>query len=254
MQHQLEAVDTCGTAAPFSRFVGLRIALLEDDMEQAESTASLLRNAGHQMMVFTHGRVLLRQLNKETYDLIMLDSEVSDVCGHDLLRRIRDQLSLRTPVLLLTHRGSEEDVARALEARADDFLVKPPRERELLARVDALGRRFHEGAPHAQVIELPPFRIDAKQRKIEREGVTLKLTRREFEVAALLFRNLDKVLSRGHIMQAVWGQSAATTTRTVDMHVSRVRKVLGLSNAIGLRLTAIYGHGYRLEHAETTAT
>ena len=230
----------------------MRIALLEDDTKQAEHTAALLHNAGHQMLVFTRGQVLLRQLNTETYDLIILDAELSDASGYDVLRRIRDQLSLQTPVLLLTDRGSEEDVARAFEARADDFLVKPPRESELLARVDALGRRFHEGAPHAEVIELPPFRIDGKQRRIEREGIVLKLTRREFEVAALLFRNPGKVLSRGHIMQAVWGQNSATTTRTVDMHVSRVRKVLGLSASIGLQLTAIYGHGYRLEQAAPT--
>ncbi len=77
--------------------------------------------------------------------------------------------------------------------------------------------------------------------------MVLELTRREFEVTTLLFSNIGKLLSRGHIMQTVWGQNDATTTRTVDMHVSRVRKVLGLSAAIGLRLTAIYGYGYRLE-------
>jgi DNA-binding response OmpR family regulator len=86
-----------------------------------------------------------------------------------------------------------------------------------------------------------------EHRRIERDGVPLDLTRREFEVAVLLFRNVGQVLSRGYIMDTVWGRGDTTTTRTVDMHVSRVRKVLGLSAAIGLRLTAVYGYGYRLE-------
>lgn len=232
----------------------LRIALLEDDTEQAERTASLLQDVGHQVNLFSRGRALLKQLTLESYDLIMLDWEIPDVSGYDVLQKTRDQLNLRTPILFLTHRDSEEDVVRALEAGADDFLIKPPRERELLARVDALGRRSRDAATQEEFIELPPFRIDLNQRAIERDGVPLELTRREFEVAVLLFRNLGQVLSRGHIMQVVWGHSDATTTRTVDMHVSRVRKVLGLSAAIGLRLTAIYGYGYRLEQTGTVTT
>jgi DNA-binding response OmpR family regulator len=232
----------------------LRIALLEDEVEQAERSASLLRDGGHHVNVFGRGRALLRQLNSETYDLIMLDWEIPDVSGFEVLRAIRSQQEFRVPVLFLTHRDSEQDVVQALEAGADDFLIKPPRERELLARVEALGRRARDGAVHEDALELPPFVVDFQHHQIRRDDTELQLTRREFEVAALLFRNVGKVLSRGHIMEAVWGQSATTTTRTVDMHVSRVRKILGLSAAIGLRLTAIYGYGYRLERTGTSTT
>jgi DNA-binding response OmpR family regulator len=225
----------------------MRIALLEDELEHADRTTSLLNTAGHQVQVFRRGAALIRQLRSEPYELIILDWEIPDISGCDVLLTIRQQLSLRTPVVFLTHRDAEADVVQALEAGADDFLIKPPRERELLARVEAAGRRAREGAPCADVLEVPPFRIDLHHRRIECSGVACELTRREFDVAALLFSNVGKVLSRAQIMQRVWGQGDSTTTRTVDMHVSRVRKILGLSAAIGLRLTAVYGYGYRLE-------
>lgn len=225
----------------------MRIALLEDEVEHAERTTLLLRNAGHQVEAFRRGTALIKELHGEPYDLIMLDWEIPDLSGLEVLETIRGQLAIGAPVVFLTHRDDEADVVRALEAGADDFLIKPPRERELIARVEAAGRRARDGSASSQVLEVAPFRVDLRRRFIERDGAAFELTRLEFEVAALLFGNVGKVLSRTHIMQRVWGQGDSTTTRTVDMHVSRVRKVLGLSAAIGLRLTAVYGYGYRLE-------
>lgn len=225
----------------------MRIALLEDELEHADRTSSLLRCGGHQVQVFSRGVALIRELRRQPYELIMLDWEIPDISGCEVLQTLRRQLGLRTPVLFLTHRDAEADVVKALEAGADDFLIKPSRERELLARVEAVGRRARDAAAAGEVLEVAPFRIDLRHRRIESNGVAFELTQREFEVATLLFSNVGKVLSRAHIMQLVWGHGDTTTTRTVDMHVSRVRKVLGLSTAIGLRLTAVYGYGYRLE-------
>ena len=230
---------------------GLRIACLDDDVEQADRICNLLQHAGHKVYAFNRGRALLGQLRCETFDLIVLDWEVPDVSGFDVLLTIRSQLRLPTPVLFLTHRDGESDVVQALQAGADDFLIKPARERELLARVAAMGRRGRAPAVGQVTLQHPPFSIDVERREISRDGVLLDLTRREFEVAVLLFRHLGQVLSRGFIMDTVWGRGDTTTTRTVDMHVSRVRKVLGLSAAIGLRLTAVYGYGYRLEQTGT---
>jgi DNA-binding response OmpR family regulator len=246
-----EAAGASGTAR---NAAGLRIAFLDDDAEQAERISDLLQSGGHQVYVFNRGRALLGRLRMETYDVIVLDWEVPDLSGYAVLQVIRTQMELRTPVLFLTHRDSEADVVQALEAGADDFLIKPPRARELLARIDAMGRRVRESSAQLPAIDRPPFHIDLLHHQIERDGVALELTRREFEVAVLLFRNAGKVLSRGYIMDSVWGRGDSTTTRTVDMHVSRVRKVLGLSAAIGLRLTAIYGYGYRLEDTDSKAT
>jgi len=230
---------------------GLRIACLDDDVDQAERICSLLQDAGHKVYVFNRGRTMLNQLRCETYDLIVLDWEVPDISGFDVLLTVRSQLGLQTPVLCLTHRDSESDVVQALQAGADDFLIKPARERELLARVSVMGRRIRTPGQQPATINQPPFCIDVDKREVSRDGVVLELTRREFEVALLLFRHVGQVLSRGFIMDSVWGRGDTTTTRTVDMHVSRVRRVLGLSAAIGLRLTAVYGYGYRLEQTGT---
>lgn len=228
----------------------MRVALLEDENEQVERISRLLEGVGHGVHAFSRGRALLNALRTESFDLIMLDWEVPGQSGFEVLESLRARTAPHIPVLFLTHRDSEADVVRALQAGADDFLIKPARDRELLARLDALARRYGSHGPVSDVIELSPFRVDCANNRIERDGKPLELTRREFEVAALLFRNLGQVMSRGHIMEAVWGQRDATTTRTVDMHVSRVRQVLGLSAAIGLRLTAIYGFGYRLERVQ----
>jgi two-component system, OmpR family, response regulator RegX3 len=223
----------------------MRIAVLEDDAEQAEHVRLLLEASGHSAHVYHRGRPLLAKLAHESYDLIVIDWEVPDISGYDVLRTAREQLLTRTPILFLTHRDSERDVVQALEAGADDFLVKPPRDREFLARIEALGRRSRPGS--GQVIDVPPYQIDTGQSSIRRDGVVVELTRREYEVALFFFRNLGKVVSRAHILQAVWGRGGDITTRTVDTHVSRLRSALGLSAQSGVRLTPVYGYGYRLE-------
>jgi len=231
----------------------MRIAYLEDDADQTARVVGLLQAAGHAVYAFDRGRALLGNLGVESFDLIVLDWEVPDVSGYDILRTVRSQLVTQTPILFLTHRSAEKDVVDALEAGADDFIVKPPRERELLSRVTALGRRGSQAQPAAEILEIGPFRIDVARREIVCQDRAIELTRREFEVALLFFRNVGKVLSRAHIMDSVWGRGDSATTRTVDTHVSRLRAALGLSAAIGLRLTPVYGYGYRLESTRDAA-
>ncbi len=247
MAEQDVTVDSRTSPPTVTDGTGLRIACLDDDVEQGERICALLQNAGHKVYGFSRGRALLGRLRLETFDLIVLDWEVPDLSGLEVLLAIRSHLRIPTPVLFLTHRDGEADVVQALQAGADDFLIKPARELELLARVSAMGRRAREPMLGKTTLNHAPFSIDVERRQFSRDGVPLELTRREFEVALLLFRHIGQVLSRGFIMDAVWGRGDTTTTRTVDMHVSRVRKVLGLSAAIGLRLTAVYGYGYRLE-------
>ncbi len=228
----------------------MRIALLEDEAEQAERISRLLEGAGHHVHTFARGAALLSSLRSETFDLVILDWEVPGLSGLDVLRSIRTRVGPPMPVLFLTHRDSETDVVAALQAGADDFLIKPARDRELLARLEAVARRMRAATQPADVIDATPFRIDASRQRIERDGQPLELTPREYDVALLLFRNLGRPLSRAHIMDQVWGRGDDIPTRTMDTHMSRIRTRLNLRPEHGFRLSPLYGYGYRLERIE----
>lgn len=226
----------------------MRIGLLEDDRSQLELMRRWIEAAGHSCSAFACGQAFLRELRRESYDLHVLDWELPGVSGTDVLAWIRANVTDPVPVLFVTARDTEHDIVAALNQGADDYMVKPVRRMELLARIGALGRR---GKPNAEDVETAldagTLRVDLRAREIYRGGEAVKLTRKDYELALFLLRNRGRLLSRGHILEIVWGRSAAINTRTVDTHVSRVRKKLGLVPEEGWRLSSIYQQGYRLE-------
>jgi two-component system response regulator RegX3 len=121
----------------------------------------------------------------------------------------------------------------------------------MLARIGALSRRTQTSPQDKPVIEAGDLKVDNVLRQITREGEVIELTGKEFDLALFLLRNVGRILSRGYILESVWGRSPDLNTRTVDTHISRIRKKLDLNAEHGWRLTAIYQHGYRLEHLET---
>jgi DNA-binding response OmpR family regulator len=227
----------------------MRIALLEDDSEQAATVARWLTDGGHVCHSYLRGADLIRDTSHESFDLLMLDWEVPDVSGIQVLRWVREHDNSATPVLFITARPFEEDIVKALEEGADDYMVKPVRRTELLARANALWRRTRAGAPAAEVLDYPPYRIDTVERSVAFNGEAVELTQKEYELALFLFRNVGRLLSRGHIFEAVWGRSAALSSRTTDTHLSRVRSKLKLQPEHGYRLCSVYNYGYRLEEA-----
>lgn len=229
----------------------MRIALVEDDPAQAELVTSWLRGAGHECHWFERGTAFLTMLGRESFDLLVLDWALPDMEGDEVLQRVRERLDWPIPVLFLTSRDSEEDIVHALELGADDFLGKPARERETLARVAALARRALPTESPETTVEFAPYTFDLKAREVSTADAVVSFTQKEFELALFLFRNAGRLLSRGHILEMVWSTRPDLNTRTIDTHVSRVRSKLKLSPANGWRLSSVYQHGYRLERIES---
>ena len=230
----------------------MRIALLEDDPDQSELLGLWLEDAEHTIVQASTGRDFLRDVRRESFDLYLIDWLLPDLSGIDVLRKLRDELQDFTPVLIATVKKEERDIVQALEAGADDYLVKPIRRGELVARVDAVCRRATRGRTISETGNSSPYVIDEVHKQVKLNDNSLSLTNREFDLTAFLFRNAGKVLSRGHILQVIWGiDSNDVTTRTVDTHISRLRKKLDLNGDNGWKLSAIYQHGYRLEQTVT---
>ncbi len=182
----------------------MRIAILEDDPDQLALLKRWIGDDGHDVHGWLSGREAMRQAGRESFDLFMLDWQVPDISGTEVLSWLRNNVSKTVPILFVTVRDSEQDIVFALEHGADDYM-------------------------------------------------RVELTPKEFELAVTLFRNVGRLLSRGHLQETVWGRSGDLATRTVDTHVSQVRKKLDLRPESGYRVVPVYNYGYRLERLEPTA-
>ena len=226
----------------------MRIAILEDDKDQSDLLCAWLEQDEHNTKVFEEGNMLVRACAQESFDLIVLDWMVPGMSGLEVLKHIRAHGDAKVPVLFITQRDAEADIVEALENGADDYMSKPVSEKETLARIKALARRsgFGELAEN-EILNFTPYQIDTKTRKVSMDGEEVSMTQKEYELTLFLFRNLGKIVSRGHLLEVVWGTNPDINTRTVDTHISRLRSKLKLNNENGWQLTSIYQHGYRLE-------
>ena len=225
----------------------MRIALLEDDKDQAALVNLWLEGAGHEVKIFPTSREFQKAVARDSFDLLVLDWVLPDINGDEVLKWVRETVDWPIPVLFMTQRDAEEDVVHILELGADDYMAKPVSQAVLIARINALGRRARPREDDDQSTDYGAYHLDPKTHTISVNGEAIELTSREFDLAWFLFRNSGRVLSRGHILEAVWGSSPDLNTRTVDTHISRLRKKLNISEENGWRLKAIYQHGYRLE-------
>jgi DNA-binding response OmpR family regulator len=224
------------------------IGLLEDDADQAAFVQEWLEESGFTVRVYRTAAEFRRRQGGESIDILLLDWMLPDTPGIEVLGWIRASANSRLPVIFLTARGAEDDLIRGLASGGDDYVIKPAKKRELIARVNAVLRRHGGNGENDGELDLPPYRLDSRRRRISLNGREVELTQREFDLANFLFRRQGRIVGREALLANVWNLSSAVSTRTVDTHVSRLRKKLDLNGENGWRLAAIYQHGYRLEH------
>jgi DNA-binding response OmpR family regulator len=219
-------------------------AVVEDSRSQAEVLKALLRSEGHQVEVFADGASCLEALKSRSFDFFVIDWNLPDMGGDEVLRQVRERFGWEVPVVFCTARTDEEAASDILRMGADDYIPKPVRYMEFMARVHVLLRRRR---PRQSLLQFGSIEIDLEGRRIRLGGAEVDLTQREFELAVILLRNVGRVLSREELLAGVWAREVDVDTRTVDTHASRLRKKLGLAGESGLMLSSVYGQGYRLD-------
>lgn len=227
----------------------ITIAYLEDDLDQAKMVTTWFEEFGYRYEHFSQAQTLLNRLKNQDFNVALLDWELPEMSGLEAVKLIRAKYHQNLPILFCSMRDNEEDVVLALEEGADDYMRKPLLRVELKARLQALLRRS-AGYQIENVIEHGPFRFDLKKKIAYVDGKSVDMTDKDFEVASCLFDNIGRILSRSFLLESVWGISSDLHTRTVDVHVSRVRKALKITPESGYRVKTIYQHGYRLEEIE----
>ena len=230
----------------------MRIVALDDDLVQLDMLSKTMEAEGHACTTHSTGASLMKDLRRETYDLLILDWQLPDTSGPEVMRWIRDNVSQELSVLFITNRQGEADIVEGLDAGADDIMVKPLRVAELAARVRALLRRAYPAVSKGSV-EFGRYRFQADSRTLEVDGKAVELKNREYDLALFLFQNMGRLLSRDHLREIIWGQNADVISRSLDTHVSRLRTLLDLRPENGFVINAVYGVGYRFEAVKPQA-
>jgi len=224
----------------------MKVALLDDDPTVLEAVGALLDGAGFVHSAFDSGRNLVRALHRESFELFVIDWNLPDLSGISVVEWIRNQIGAQPPILLLTNRISDEDAVTALRSGADDYVTKPFQPAVLLARVEALARRSSVNLSRTTE-SFGAYEFELGSKTVRLRGVPVRLTPKEFNLALLLFRNLNRAVSRTYIFETIWGIDPDLSTRTLDIHASKIRAKLELKPENGYRLAPVYGYGYRLE-------
>jgi two-component system, OmpR family, response regulator RegX3 len=220
------------------------ILLVEDETSITEPLAEALRSEGFETEVAGTVAEAL-ELARNVPDLVLLDVMLPDGSGYDVCRELRR--SSRVPIIMLTARGEEADRVVGLELGADDYVVKPFSAREVVARIRAVLRRVDEPAANEDdgPVEIGELRLDPSSRQVTHRGEALELSRKEFELLQLLMRNAGSVVTRERLLDEVWDAKWLGSTKTLDVHVSGIRRKLGDDPAEPRYIHTVRGVGFR---------
>ena len=214
----------------------LKILIVEDEKPISDLIRLNLTKAGYQCTAVYDGKAAADLLEDHTYDLILLDIMLPEINGYELMEYIRP---MGIPVIFLTAKASLDDRMRGLTSGAEDYLVKPFEVVELLARINIVLRRYHKTET---ILTYKDLRIDVENRTVTRDGNAVELTPKEFQLLVLFVRNVNMTLFKDKIFETIWETEWQPESRTVDLHVQRLRKKLDLKDS----LVTVYSTGYRL--------
>lgn len=223
----------------------IQVLIVEDEESLAEPLAYLLRKEGFEATVAADGPSALAEFDRTGADIVLLDLMLPGMSGTEVCKQLRARSSV--PVIMVTARDSEIDKVLGLELGADDYVTKPYSARELIARIRAVLRRGSEADIGESVLEAGPVRMDIERHVVSVDGHVIPMPLKEFELLAFLMRNKGRVLTRGQLIDRVWGADYVGDTKTLDVHVKRLRSKIEADPANPVRLVTVRGLGYKLE-------
>jgi two-component system response regulator RegX3 len=226
-----------------------RVLIVEDEESFADPLAFLLRKEGFTTAVAATGQDALEEYDRNGADIVLLDLMLPGMSGTDVCKALRTRSAV--PVIMVTARDSEIDKVVGLELGADDYVTKPYSARELIARVRAVLRRGGEVGPEADglpgVLEAGPVRMDVERHVVSVGGAEVALPLKEFDLLEYLLRNVGRVLTRGQLIDRVWGADYVGDTKTLDVHVKRLRSKVESDPSAPRHLVTVRGLGYKFE-------
>jgi two-component system response regulator RegX3 len=225
-----------------------RVLVVEDEQSLREPLVYLLKKEGFETLEAADGLQAVEVFNSSEIDLILLDLMLPGINGNEVCRIIRQ--TSQVPIIMLTAKDSEIDKVVGLEIGADDYVTKPYSTRELLARMKAVLRRHTDAVPVADIpgiIEVGSVRMDVDRHIVEVHGEKVSMPLKEFELLELLLENANRVLTRGQIIDRVWGSNYFGDTKTLDVHIKRIRSKIEDDPARPVHLLTVRGLGYKFE-------
>jgi two-component system response regulator RegX3 len=224
-----------------------RVLIVEDEESFAEPLAFLLRKEGFTTAVAATGQGALEEFDRNGADIVLLDLMLPGMSGTDVCKALRTRSAV--PVIMVTARDSEIDKVVGLELGADDYVTKPYSARELIARVRAVLRRGGEAADDgaAGVLAAGSVRMDVERHVVSVDGAEVALPLKEFDLLEYLLRNVGRVLTRGQLIDRVWGADYVGDTKTLDVHVKRLRSKVEADPSAPRHLVTVRGLGYKFE-------
>ncbi|HET8981824.1 MAG TPA: response regulator transcription factor [Pedococcus sp.] len=223
-----------------------RILVVEDEISYSDPLSYLLRKEGYEVAVAETGPAALEEFDRAGADLVLLDLMLPGLSGGDVCRALRQRSNV--PVIMLTAKDSEIDKVVGLEIGADDYVTKPYSSRELLARIKAVLRRLSEPEDLLpSTLEAGPVRMDVERHVVTVNGAPAPLPLKEFELLEILLRNTGRVLTRMQLIDRVWGSDYVGDTKTLDVHVKRLRAKVEPDPASPRHIVTVRGLGYKFE-------